>query len=81
MWADELLTLQIAQQASPGEIVKATLEGCDGSPPIYAMTVNAILPLLRREALAVRLFATLGCCSMVLFLLAFCRRAYPQLEN
>ena len=44
MWCDELLTLYVVQQASPGEIVKATLEGCDGAPPLYAMIV-AILDL------------------------------------
>src|ERR1035438_8140786 len=55
LWMDEILTLHMAQQGGPGEIVKATLEGCDVSPPLYAMIVHAILPWVRNEALAVRL--------------------------
>jgi hypothetical protein len=81
MWLDELLTLHMSQQASPGEIVKATLEGCDGAPPLYAMIVRAILPWVRHEALAVRLPATLGFGGMVLCLLAFCRRRLPAVYS
>jgi hypothetical protein len=81
MWFDELITLHMSQQASPGEIVKATLEGCDGAPPLYAMIVRAILPWVRHEALAIRLPATLGFGGMVLCLLAFCRRRLPAVYS
>jgi hypothetical protein len=77
MWADELVTLYMSQQASPGEIAKATLEGCDGLPPLYATIVHAIQPWVWPEVLAVRLPATLGFCGMVLFLLTFCHRRLP----
>jgi hypothetical protein len=77
MWVDELLTLHMSQQAGPAEMVKATLEGIDGSPPLYAMIVRAILPVVKNEALAVRLPATLGYCGMIICLLAFCRRRLP----
>ena len=77
MWIDELLTLHISQQAGPVEMVKATLEGDYGMPPLYAMTVRAILPVVRNEALAVRLPSTLGYCGMIICLLAFCRRRLP----
>lgn len=77
MWFDELFTLHMAQQAGPREIVKATLEGCDAAPPLYALIVHAILPWVRHDALAVRLPATLGYGGMVVFLLAFCRRRLP----
>jgi len=77
MWTDELLTLHMSQQGSSGEIVKATLEGCDGAPPLYAMLVRAIRPWVRHGALATRLPATIGYCGMVLCLLAFCRRRLP----
>ena len=77
MWIDELGTLHVARQASPGEIVKATLEGCDAMPPLYPIVVHAILPWVRHDALAVRLPATLGYCAMVLCLLGFCRRRLP----
>lgn len=81
MWIDELYTLHMSRQASPGEIVKATLEGCDGAPPLYAMVVHSILPWVGREALAVRLPSSLGFCGMVLCLLAFCRRRLPALYS
>ena len=77
MWIDELYTLHMSQQASPGEIVRATLEGCDGAPPLYAIIVRAILPWVPHQALAVRLPATLGFCGMAICLLAFCRRRLP----
>jgi hypothetical protein len=77
MWIDELYTLYMARQASLTEIVKATQEGCDGVPPLYAMIVHAILPWVRNEALAVRLPSTLGFCAMFFCLLAFCRRRWP----
>jgi hypothetical protein len=76
-WADEQLTLIVSQQRGPAEMVKATIEGCDGAPPLYAMIVRAILPLVRSEELAVRLPSTLGYCGMILCLLAFCRRRLP----
>ena len=75
MWFDELFTLHMAQQASPGEIVKASLG--DVAPPLYPIIVHAILPWVRQAALAVRLPATLGYCGMVVFVLAFCRRRLP----
>lgn len=77
MWIDELYTLHMSEQSSFGEIVKATLEGCDGAPPLYAVIVRSILPWVRPEALAVRLPATLGYCGMLLCLVAFCRRRLP----
>jgi uncharacterized membrane protein YhdT len=77
MWLDEIFTLHMAQQANPGEIVRATLEGCDGVPPLYSMLIHAILPVVRNDALAVRLPSTLGYCGMVVCLLAFCRRRLP----
>ncbi|MGO9303380.1 MAG: hypothetical protein ACLP3R_06705 [Candidatus Korobacteraceae bacterium] len=77
MWTDELFTLHISQQSGAAEIVKATLDGSDGAPPLYAMIVSAILPVVRNEALAVRLPATLGYCGMIICLLAFCRRRLP----
>ena len=77
MWNDELVTLHMVQQASTGEIVKATMDGADGAPPLYALIVRAIRPLAGSEALAVRLPSTLGYYGMVLCVLAFCRRRLP----
>ena len=77
MWIDELYTLIMAQQAGAIQIVKATWEGCDGMPPLYAILVHAILPLMPSQELAVRLPATLGFCAMILSLSAFCRNRMP----
>jgi hypothetical protein len=74
MWFDQLCTLFIARQANPVEIVKATLEGCDGAPPLYSTIVHSILPIVKSDELAVRLPSTLGFCAMILGLLAICRR-------
>lgn len=74
LWLDELLTLHMAQQGGPGEIVRATIDGSDGAPPLYAMIVASIMSVVKHQALAVRLPATLAYCGMVLCLLAFCRR-------
>ena len=81
MWADELVTLHMSQQASLREIIKATVEGCDQLPPLYAMMVHAIHPWIRHDALAVRLPSTLGYCGMVLMMLAFCRRRLPAVYS
>jgi hypothetical protein len=81
MWVDELYTLHMALQPSLGEIVKATLEGCDGQPPLYAMIVHSILPWVQSEPLAVRLPSSLGFCLMASCLLAFCRRRLPALYS
>jgi len=77
MWNDELVTLYVAQQGSPREIIQATQEGMDATPPLYPIMVSAILPTVRPEALAVRLPATLGFTAMLLCILAFCRRRMP----
>ena len=76
MWVDEFYTLYTSRQATPAEIYKATIDGCD-SMLLYDMTVHAILPVVRIDELAVRLPATLGFCCMIVFLLAFCRRRLP----
>jgi hypothetical protein len=77
MWTDELFTLFVAQQASPAEIVKAIKEGCDGAPPLYPTIVHWILPVVKNDALAVRLPSTIGFSVMIICLLAFCRRRLP----
>ncbi len=81
MWSDEIVTLHIAKQASPAGIVQASAEGCDVAPPLYAIIVHSILPIVRHEALAVRLPSTLGYCGMVLCLFAFCRRRLPAIYS
>lgn len=74
LWLDELLTVHMSQQGGPAAIVKATIDGSDGAPPLYAMIVAAISGTVRNQALAVRLPSTLAFCAMVGCLLAFCRR-------
>lgn len=77
MWMDELFTLYVAKQDGLSGIIRAIIEGCDGSPPIYAMIAQKILPLTAHEELAVRLPATIGFGCMLACVLAFCRRRLP----
>lgn len=81
LWNDELLTLYVAKQPDTAEIVKAIAEGCDGAPPLYAMMTHAILPLIRHDALAVRLPATIGFGCFLLCLLVFARRRLPAAHS
>jgi len=74
MWNDEIVTLYVAQQGSPTDIVKATRDGMDNAPPLYPILVSAILPFFKPDALAVRLPSTLGFVAMLMFVLGFCRR-------
>src|SRR5262249_49903602 len=55
-------------------IVRATLDGLDGAPPLYAILVSGLRRVLPDESLAVRLPSTVGYLIMVVGLLAFCRR-------
>jgi hypothetical protein len=74
MWADELFTTFTARQANVYEIVQAIKEGCDGPPPLYAILVHFLIPIVKNEALAARLPSTIGFCAMMLGLFAFCRK-------
>jgi hypothetical protein len=77
LWLDEFFTLYVARQGSPTEIVKATMEGADATPPLYPILVSWVLPIVRHDALAVRLLSTLGFCVMIACVMAFCRRRMP----
>jgi hypothetical protein len=77
MWNDELFTLYYARLSGPGQIVAALMDGAETTPPFYTMLVQAILPCLASNALAIRLPATLGFCVMVLATIAFAHRRLP----
>jgi len=77
MWADELITFYVARQASLREIVNASLDGCDLTPPLYSIVVHFLLAWMPSDSLAVRLPSTLGFCGMFFGLVAFCRRRWP----
>ncbi len=79
MWADELLTTFSARQANVHEIVQAIQEGCDGPPPLYAILVHFLIPIVKNEALAARLPSSIGFCAMMLGLFAFCRKRVSTL--
>jgi mannosyltransferase len=74
LWIDELVTVYMAKQGGPVEIVRATAEGVDVSPPLYPILVQALLPLVGSEALAARLPSTVGLCLMLVGVLAVSRR-------
>jgi hypothetical protein len=80
MWVDELFTLHAARQGSLAGVAEFS-RASDGVPPLYEMIVSAILPVVRSEALAVRLPSTLGFCFMIVCLVAFCRRRLPAIYS
>src|SRR5262249_31575501 len=77
MWYDELFTLYVARLGDPVEVVKATMEGVDATPPFYATIVSYLLPIVRDDALAVRLPSTLGFVGMLACVIYFCHRRMP----
>ena len=77
MWYDELFTLYVARQGSPGAVARAALDGVDATPPLYATIVSCLLPIVRHDALAVRLPSTLGFVGMLGCIMAFCHRRMP----
>jgi len=81
MWLDELLTVHMAQQGGAAQILRATKDGSDGAPPLYAMIVSSYMSVFKSQSLAVRLPATVAYCAMVLCLLAFSRRRLPAIYS
>jgi hypothetical protein len=77
MWADELITLYVARQTSLRQIINASLDGCDLTPPLYSFLVHVILSWVPIDSLAVRLPSTLGFSGMAFGFVAFCRRRWP----
>jgi hypothetical protein len=73
LWIDELVTVYMAKLGGPVEIVRASAEGVDVSPPLYSILVQAVLPVVGNEALAARLPSTVGLCLMLVGLLAVSR--------
>lgn len=73
LWADEIYTVLTARQPTVSDILEYIREGCEGIPPLYLAVVHFLIPLLKNEALAARLPATLGFGAMVLGVFAFCR--------
>ena len=74
LWTDEFFTLFMARQGGAEAIVNASLDGLDGTPPLYPLIVHFLLPIVRHDALAARLPATIGYCGMLVCLLALSRR-------
>ena len=60
MWSDEIYTVLSARQPGVSNIFEYVRQGCDGVPPLYLVIVHLLIPLLKNEALAARLPATLG---------------------
>jgi hypothetical protein len=74
LWTDEFFTLFMAKQGGLAAIVSAAVGGLDSAPPLYSIIVHFVLPIVGHEALAARLPATIGYCSMLAFLAAVSRR-------
>ena len=70
LWLDEIFTLYMAKLDSVSEIIDATREGIDLTPPLYNVLSHLLLPIAP-ESLAIRLPATIGFCAMGVGLLWF----------
>ena len=79
MWYDELFTMYVARQGSPAQVLNAALDGVDATPPLYATIVAGIMPVVRHDALAVRLASTLGFVAMLVCIMALCHRRMPAI--
>jgi hypothetical protein len=73
LWADEIYTVLTARKAHASDILQYIREGCEGIPPLYLWLVHFLIPIVKNEALAARLPATLGFGAMMLGLFAFCK--------
>ncbi len=76
LWIDEIYTLFSARQGNIAEIFQAIVEGCDTSPPLYAMMVHFLLTSINNDGIAVRILSTIGYTSMIIFSAAFFRRIF-----
>ncbi len=74
MWLDEFYTCFIAWQPSVTESIKAVKEGCDVSPPLYAILVQLGHYIFGWSLLALRLPSFLGYCLMTVCVYAFLKR-------
>lgn len=74
LWIDDLYTYYITQQPTVKDVVAAIREGCDGSPPLYALLVRPVQRVLGNNALALRLPSVLGAGLSALFFFFFLRR-------
>lgn len=79
MWTDELFTLFTARLPDVSKMLHAIQEGSDVPAPLYDLLVHFLIPVVRNDALAVRLPATLGFYAMLPGLFIFCRRRVGSL--
>ena len=78
LWLDEIFTLYMVKLDSVSEIINATRQGIDLTPPLYNVLGHLLLPIAP-ESLAIRLPATIGFCAMGIGLLWFLRHRLPAL--
>jgi hypothetical protein len=79
MWLDEVYTLNVVNQPSFGGVIDATRDGADGMPPLYALVVRAIRPLLGSDHVALRLPSLIGYLVMCACAFAFFWRRLPAI--
>jgi hypothetical protein len=78
LWLDEIFTLYMAKLGSVSEIIDATRNGIDLTPPLYNVLAHLLLPIAP-ESLAIRLPATIGFSAMGVGLLWFLHHRLPAL--
>jgi hypothetical protein len=78
LWLDEIFTLYMVRLGSVSEIIDATRNGVDLTPPLYNVLAHLLLPIAP-ESLAIRLPATIGFSAMGVGLLWFLHHRLPAL--
>ena len=74
LWYDELFTLYVASEASPGAVLRALLAGADTNPPVDYVLRHASLALIGDSAMAFRWPSALAFVGGLFAIHAFVRR-------
>lgn len=76
LWTDEIATFYTSQQRNVAAVVASIRGGCDGMPPLYALILHAVQPVLGNSPLVLRLPSVIGFCVMSLCVFAFVKLRY-----
>jgi len=77
LWTDELFTLFVSEQQTIPDLFSAVRDGMDNQPPLYALTVRALRPIVVLDSLRVRLASTVGFFVMYGCVYIFARKRLP----
>lgn len=80
LWYDELFTLYVASEPSPGDVVRALMNGADTNPPVDYLLRHASLAAFGDSSVAFRWPSAVAFIAGQLAIFAFVRRRAPFLS-